>query len=138
VSGAAPEDAQVDARLWDVDGANQRLVARGTLRPSGGATDTWELHANGWRFAKGHVAKLELLSSDAPYARPSNSAFTVGVSDLDLRLPTREAAPSTGAPSPAGGDSAAGTQPARSSKPRKKGCRKKHKKRCHKHRHSRR
>jgi dienelactone hydrolase len=94
VSGAPPSDAQVDARLWDVEGGSQRLVARGTLRPSGGATDTWELHANGWRFAAGHVAKLELLSSDPPYARPSNAAFTVGVSGLELRLPTLERAPS--------------------------------------------
>jgi dienelactone hydrolase len=94
VSGAPPSDAQVDARLWDVEGGSQRLVARGTLRPSGGATDTWELHANGWRFAAGHVAKLELLSSDPPYARPSNVAFTVGVSGLELRLPTLERAPS--------------------------------------------
>jgi predicted acyl esterase len=90
VSGARPADAQVDARLWDVDGTNQRLVARGILRPTGGATDTWELHPNGWRFAPGHVAKLELLSSDAPYTRPSNSAFTVTVSDLELQLPTLE------------------------------------------------
>lgn len=90
VSGARPADAQVDARLWDVDGPNQRLVARGILRPTGGMTDTWELHPNGWRFAPGHVAKLELLSSDAPYARRSNSTFTVSVLDLDLRLPTLE------------------------------------------------
>jgi dienelactone hydrolase len=94
VSGAPPSDAQVDARLWDVEGGSQRLVARGTLRPSGGATDTWELHANGWRFAAGHVAKLELLGADAPYARPSNAVFTVGVSGLELRLPTLERAPS--------------------------------------------
>jgi predicted acyl esterase len=95
VSGAAPTDTQVAARLWDVAGGNQRLVARGTLRPTGGATDTWELHPNGWRFAAEHVAKLELLSADPPYARASNSAFTVRVSDLELRLPTRERAPTT-------------------------------------------
>ena len=90
VSGAAPEDSQVDARLWDVDGGNQRLVARGTLRPSGEATDTWELHANGWRFPAGHIAKLELLGADPPYARPSNGAFSITVKNLELRLPTRE------------------------------------------------
>jgi X-Pro dipeptidyl-peptidase (S15 family) len=100
VTGAAPEDAQVDARLWDVAGDSQRLVARGTLRPSGGATDTWELHANGWRFAAGHVAKLELLGADPPYARPSNAAFTVEVSNLELRLPTREGAAPMGAAAP--------------------------------------
>jgi hypothetical protein len=90
VSGAAPADTQVDARLWDVDGGHQTLVARGTMRPSGGATDTWELHANGWRFVAGHIAKLELLNADAPYARPSNASFSVGVSDLELRLPSLE------------------------------------------------
>jgi hypothetical protein len=50
----------------------------------------WQLHANGWRFAAGHVAKLELLGADPPYARPSNGTFQVGVADLDLRLPVRE------------------------------------------------
>jgi hypothetical protein len=90
VVGAAPADAQVDARLWDVFHGTETLVARGTLRPSGAATDTWELHPNGWRFAPGHVPKLELLSSDAPYARPSNASFSVDVQDLDLRLPIRE------------------------------------------------
>ena len=95
VSGGAPSETQLNARLWDVEDGNQRLVARGTLRPSGGAADSWELHPNGWHFAEGHVAKLELLSSDSPYARPSNSTFTIGVSDLELRLPTREGSPST-------------------------------------------
>ena len=88
--GAAPEDTQVAARLWDVSGGTQTLVARGTYRPSGGTSDSWELHPNGWRFEAGHVAKLELLTSDAPYARASNAAFTVDVGELELRLPTLE------------------------------------------------
>jgi hypothetical protein len=129
VSGAPPADAQVDARLWDVDGGSQRLVARGTVRPSGGETDTWELHANGWRFAPAHIAKLELLGSDAPYARPSNPAFTVAVSDLELRLPTREGAGEAGP---------AGPQPALSRKAHKKRCHKRRHRRRHKHRCSRR
>ncbi|MBA2546241.1 MAG: hypothetical protein H0V15_05100 [Solirubrobacterales bacterium] len=78
-----------------MSGDSQKLVARGTLRPSGGSADTWELHPNGWRFAAGHVAKLELLSADAPYARASNATFSVSVSDLELRLPTLEGTPST-------------------------------------------
>jgi hypothetical protein len=133
VSGASPADAQVDARLWDVDGGSQRLVARGTLRPTGGATDTWELHPNGWRFAAAHVAKLELLSSDPPYSRPSNGAFSVAVSDLTLRLPTREGAVELG-----GTVAGAGPQVTTARNPRKKRCRRKHKKACHKHHPSRR
>ena len=39
------------------------------LPAPGGAHDVWQLHANGWRFAPGHVAKLELLGADAPYGR---------------------------------------------------------------------
>ena len=83
---------QVAARLWDVmpDGAKQTLVARSLYRPSGQASDTWQLHANGWTFAAGHVPKLELLGADAPYGRPSNQPFQIGVTRLELRLPVRE------------------------------------------------
>src|SRR5262249_27165932 len=42
------------------------------------------------RFAPGHVAKLELLPSDAPYARPSNLQMAITVSNLQLRLPVLE------------------------------------------------
>jgi hypothetical protein len=93
VSGARPTDAQLAGRLWDVapDGSSQTLVARGLYRPRGdGTLERWQLHANGWHFAPGHVAKLELLGSDAPYARPSNALFTVSVRDLGMRLPVRE------------------------------------------------
>jgi hypothetical protein len=85
-----PAAAQVAGRLWDVapDGS-QTLVARGSYRPIGQGVESWELHANGWRFAPGHVAKLQLLGRDAPYARPSNGSFTVEVSGLELRLPVR-------------------------------------------------
>ncbi len=92
VSGTAPTSAQVAARLWDVapGGGGQTLVARALYRPSGAATDSFELHPNGWRFAPGHRAKLELLGSDAPYGRPSNGHFSIAVRELDLRLPVRE------------------------------------------------
>jgi hypothetical protein len=87
-------NAQIAARLWDVgtDG-KQTLVARTLYRPDGaGKTEVFQLHANGYRFATGHVPKLELLGSDAPYGRqPSGGAFTIAVSDLELRLPVREA-----------------------------------------------
>lgn len=92
VTGAAPKDAQLQARLWDVapGGATQRLVARGTLRPSGGPQDVFELHANGWRFEAGHVPKLELVGVDAPFGRPSNGVFSIKVERLELDLPVRE------------------------------------------------
>src|SRR4051812_26807007 len=86
-----PGVPQIAGRLWDVapDGSSQTLVARGLYRPTGTGTEVWQLHANGWRFAPGHVAKLELLGADPPYARPSNGPFQVDVARLDLRLPVR-------------------------------------------------
>ena len=88
LSGAFPELA---LRLWDVapDG-QQTLVARGTYRPTASGRQVFQLHPGAWRFAAGHVPKLQLLGRDAPYARASNGTFTVGVQDLELRLPVRE------------------------------------------------
>ena len=85
------EAAQLAARLWDVDPARgtQRLVARGQFRPAGRGEEAWQLHANGWRFEPGHVAKLELLGADVPFGRPSNLPFSVQVDRLELRLPVR-------------------------------------------------
>ncbi len=93
VHGADPPSAaEVAARLWDVapGGAAKTLVARGLYRPSGGRSDAFELHANGWRFDAGHVPELELLGADAPYGRPSNETFTIDVSRVTVALPVRE------------------------------------------------
>jgi predicted acyl esterase len=86
------DTAQVAARLWDVapDGGSQTLVARGLYRPSGEGTEVFQLHPNGYRFAPGHVPRLELVGNDAPYARPSNAPYRVEVRRLELRLPVRE------------------------------------------------
>jgi hypothetical protein len=87
-------NAQIAARLWDVDGENelQTLVARTLYRPQGaGEFEVFQLHGNGYRFAPGHTAKLELLGADAPYGRPSSGTFTITVSDLELRLPVLDA-----------------------------------------------
>jgi predicted acyl esterase len=91
VSGT-PGAAQIAGRLWDVapGGGSQTLVARGLMRPTADGSYVWQLNANGWRFAAGHVAKLELLGEDPPYARPSNGNFSVAVSGLQLRLPVRD------------------------------------------------
>ena len=85
-------NAQIAARLWDVPsgGGEQTLVARGLYRPAGSGTEVFQLHANGYRFAPGHVAKLELLGNDAPYGRASNGAFQITATNVDLRLPVHE------------------------------------------------
>ena len=96
---APPGTAQIAARLWDVapNGGPQTLIARGVYRPDNkGQVEGFELHPNGWRFAPGHQAKLELLGNDAPYARASNGAFSVTATDVDLRLPVNETAGAAG------------------------------------------
>ena len=59
----------VAARLYDVDGATQRLIARGVQRPLGvGAGPTeqvFQLHPQAWTVQPGHVLKLELLAQDS-------------------------------------------------------------------------
>ncbi len=89
--GVANADSELAARLLDVgpDG-KERLVARGLLRPRSGSGVVFQLHPQGYRFAGGHTVKLELLPSDAPYARPSNAQTPITVSNLELRLPVRE------------------------------------------------
>lgn len=88
---------QLAARLLDVlpDGT-ERLVARGLLRPrtitSGiPVQEVFQLHANVYRFAAGHTPKVELLTADAPYGRPSNGQTPIVVSHVSVRLPVHEA-----------------------------------------------
>ena len=89
--------SQIAARLVDVDPDTNKetLVARTLYRPTPNATkatrQVFQLHPNGYRFAPGHIAKLELLPNDAPYGRVSNGQATIDVSNLDLRLPVLEA-----------------------------------------------
>ncbi len=84
--------SQVAARLLDVDeSGNAVLVARGTWRPDEGR-QVFQLHPNGYKFAEGHIPKLELLPVDAPYGRPSNGQAPVTVEKLRLRLPVRQKA----------------------------------------------
>lgn len=95
--------AYVAARLVDVDPATntKTLIARGLYRidpdaPNG--RQTFQLHANGWHFAPGHIPRLELLGQDLPYARPSNGVFSIAVSNLELRLPVHEVPGAPGTP----------------------------------------
>ena len=101
---------QLDARLWDVSpgpNAQQRLISRGTyrLRNDQDGALTFQLFGNGYCFAPGHTAKLELLGQDDPFLRASNpvppSPFTsVAVSDVRVSLPTAEANPGSGCRTP--------------------------------------
>ena len=56
----------------------------------------FQLHPNGYRFADGHVVKLELLPKDSntaagnSYGRTSNNQQNVTVENLELRLPVLE------------------------------------------------
>ncbi|MGH2956860.1 MAG: thrombospondin type 3 repeat-containing protein [Solirubrobacterales bacterium] len=90
-------NSQIAARLLDVDPAtgNETLVARGLWRPKldlgvAPSRQVFQLHPNGWRFAEGHIPKLELLPSDTPYGRVSNGQAPVTVQNLQLRLPVLE------------------------------------------------
>ncbi|MFL5897586.1 MAG: CocE/NonD family hydrolase [Solirubrobacterales bacterium] len=86
------EDSELASRLLDVlPGGEERLVARGLLRPGSGGTGTvFQLHPQGYRFAGGDTVKLELLPADPPYSRPSNLQAPITVSNLRLRLPVLE------------------------------------------------
>jgi predicted acyl esterase len=85
-------NSEIAARLLDVSPeGTERLIARGVYRPDGGSQQmVFQLHPQGYHFAAGHVARLELLPSDYPYMRYSNLQNDVTVSNLELRLPVNE------------------------------------------------
>ena len=66
------------------------MVQHGSYRPDGGGVQTFQIHPSGWHFAEGHVAKLELLGRDAPYAQPSNGTFSITTQEVVFELPVRE------------------------------------------------
>lgn len=103
VTGTPPASTQLAARLWDVKpgGAGQTLVARGLYRPSGGAADTFELHANGWHFAAGHVAKLELLARMLPTDDPRTARSRSTCGDSRSSCPCARRVPVLGPVAPA-------------------------------------
>lgn len=83
---------QIDARLWDLspDGT-QMLISRGVYSLESGESGQieFQLHGNGYHFAKGHTVELQLLGRDAPYYQPANQEFTVRASQVEVTLPTR-------------------------------------------------
>jgi fermentation-respiration switch protein FrsA (DUF1100 family) len=87
-------ESSLAARLLDVTpggGESAILMARALLRPgTGGKGMVFQLHPQGYRVEPGHVVKLELLPTDAPYARPSNLQQPIDIENLELRLPVKE------------------------------------------------
>jgi predicted acyl esterase len=85
-------NSEIAARLVDVSPeGTETLIARGLYRPTGGPQEmVFQLHPQAYHFAAGHVAKLELLSSDNPYGRWSNLQTNVTVNSLELRLPVND------------------------------------------------
>jgi hypothetical protein len=81
----------IAARLWDVHRGKQVLVSRGVYRLKDNQRGRllFQLFGNGWRFAKGHTAKLELLGNDPNFLRTSNFKFSVTVSRTRVDLPGR-------------------------------------------------
>jgi predicted acyl esterase len=82
---------EIAARLWDIlPSGEQRLVSRGIYRLTENETGTitFQLHGNGYEFAKGDTVKLQLLGRDAPYYRASNGTFAVEAQKLTASLPT--------------------------------------------------
>lgn len=79
------------ARLWDVHRGRQLLVSRGLyrLRDNQRGRIVFQLLGNGWRFRKGHTAKLELLGRDPNFLRTSNFRFSVRLSRARVDLPGR-------------------------------------------------
>jgi len=82
-------NSEIAARLLDVSPeGNVSLLARGLYRPTGGPQEiVFQLHAQAYKVAAGHVVKLELLPNDFPYGRFSNLQTNVTVNNLELRLP---------------------------------------------------
>jgi fermentation-respiration switch protein FrsA (DUF1100 family) len=79
----------IAARLWDVHRGRQALVSRGVYRLTDNQRGRilFQLFGNGWRFRKGHTAKLELLGRDPKFLRTSNFKFSVRIDNARLELP---------------------------------------------------
>lgn len=99
IKGNYPE---LVARLWDVaPGGTRQIVAMGVYRPSANqeagtsttadatASADFQLNPTDYTFPAGDTVQLELVGSNAPYFRKSNGTFSITVSGLTARLPTR-------------------------------------------------
>jgi hypothetical protein len=103
---------QLNARLYDVfpDGTAV-LVDRGTRRvtsPEAAQGEvSYELHANGWRFAQGHRIRIEVAQDDHPFVQQSTPPSSTTLNGVSLHIPVREGGsigggPESGQAQPAG------------------------------------
>ncbi len=98
VSVANGSESQVAARLLEIDGSQQRVIARGVYRPDPSGRQVIQLHGNVYYFKPGTIARLQLLPKDGQsgvassfsYIRPSNDQRDVTISNVEVRLPVRE------------------------------------------------
>lgn len=88
------ENAQVIARLYDVNGSTEQLIGRAIYRPispgGGFVKQVFQLHPQAWKVEAGHSLRLELLAQDSTYARNSSTPQSTQVKNLELRVPTVE------------------------------------------------
>jgi hypothetical protein len=96
---------QVIARLYDYDPAgigHQRLIGRAIYRPMGvgdGPTrQTFQLFPQNYKVSAGNQLKLELLSSDSPFAQNAKNTEQkdLDVSNLKLTVPVAEVSGAAG------------------------------------------
>jgi predicted acyl esterase len=82
---------QIDVRLFDVTGGQERLIDTGVyrLRPGQEGRVVFQLFGNAYHFASGHGIKLELLGRNEP-SFLADKGFDVKISDVRALLPTRE------------------------------------------------
>lgn len=97
ISVANGGESQIAARLLEISGGKERIIARGVYRPDKSGRQVIQLHGNVYHFAPGTKARLQLLPRDGnpdlsgvAYVRPSNDQQDVTVSNVEVRLPVRE------------------------------------------------
>lgn len=90
-------DAELAARLWDVDPATgkQALITRGIYRLTATAPGAithlaFELWPTAWPLLRGHQLKLEITPDDSPTWQPSDLPAAMTLADLSLTIPVRQ------------------------------------------------
>jgi predicted acyl esterase len=90
---ASAADYWVAARLFDkAPGGQMTLVTRGVCKVNTNAEPDidckrFQLLGNGWLFAAGHQAVVEVTQSDVPFLRRSNTPSTLTISEANITLP---------------------------------------------------
>jgi hypothetical protein len=87
---------QLNVRLLDVNGAERRIITRGTLTLDAGlgvdvGPKTIEIptYGNFFYVPAGHQIVLEISNVDSPYITPSREPSTTVINAVTLRIPVR-------------------------------------------------